>query len=306
MRTLILLFLSHPVLMSYAQIQLPFPDSNATWTQTAAWHTPPDPPGRTAYRYFVNGDTTFVNQDTLFPTTQYKKLSVYYLGDPNTIMTAGYYRTDSNKVYFHENPDPNYNGPGRQYASEQFETANEILLYDFGLEVGDTFMINSTNPIVVSFIDSAILNGNSYKRISFNTLNWWVSDYYWIEGIGSSIGFFPYYYFFEYGVYLNCFNENGEDFIFDLNGGSSCDDVSQNELALIPVNIFPNPATLEINVKGYNPGYLKLCDMPGQIVAEASNSNKLYLGNLAEGLYVLQLFDKKGNIVKAEKIIVNK
>ena len=69
------------------------------------------------------------------------------------------------------------------------------------------------------------------------------------------------------------------------------------------INVFPNPAKSEITVSGYSPAYLKLFDAVGQTVAE-SKSNKLYVGNLSQGLYVLQLFDVKGQQVKTEKVIV--
>lgn len=65
------------------------------------------------------------------------------------------------------------------------------------------------------------------------------------------------------------------------------------------VSISPNPATTEITVNSYSPAYLKLCNAVGQTVAE-SKSNKLYVGNLSQGLYVLQLFDANGQQVKTE------
>jgi hypothetical protein len=70
-------------------------------------------------------------------------------------------------------------------------------------------------------------------------------------------------------------------------------------------NIYPNPVTTELTVIGYNPAALKLCNAVGQTVAQ-SKSNKLYVGNLSQGLYVLQLFDSNGQQVKTEKVIVAK
>ncbi len=72
------------------------------------------------------------------------------------------------------------------------------------------------------------------------------------------------------------------------------------------VSIYPNPATSEITVNGYSPAYLKLFNTLGQTVAEASKSNKLYVGNLSQGLYVLQVFDEKGQPVSIEKVIITK
>ncbi len=71
------------------------------------------------------------------------------------------------------------------------------------------------------------------------------------------------------------------------------------------IKIYPNPVKSEITVSGYSPAYLKLCNAVGQTVAE-SPSNKLYVGNLSQGLYVLQLFDANGQQVKTEKVIVAK
>ena len=71
------------------------------------------------------------------------------------------------------------------------------------------------------------------------------------------------------------------------------------------ISIYPNPVKSEITVSGYSPAYLKLCDAVGQTVAE-SISNKLYVGNLSQGLYVLQVFDANGQAVKTEKVIVVK
>ncbi|MGE0638573.1 MAG: T9SS type A sorting domain-containing protein [Bacteroidia bacterium] len=73
--------------------------------------------------------------------------------------------------------------------------------------------------------------------------------------------------------------------------------------ATINMLIYPNPATTELTVVGYNPAALKLCNTLGQTVAEASNTNKLWLGNLPQGLYLLQVFDNKGALIRVEKVV---
>jgi hypothetical protein len=69
------------------------------------------------------------------------------------------------------------------------------------------------------------------------------------------------------------------------------------------IEVFPNPATEEVTINGYAPSYLKLSNTHGQTVAEANNTNKLWLGNLPQGLYLLQLFDEKGGVVKTERVV---
>lgn len=70
-------------------------------------------------------------------------------------------------------------------------------------------------------------------------------------------------------------------------------------------SVFPNPATTEITVNGFSPTYLKLLNAVGQMVV-MSKGNKLSIGDLPQGLYVLQMFDGNGQQVKSEKVIVAK
>jgi uncharacterized repeat protein (TIGR01451 family) len=67
--------------------------------------------------------------------------------------------------------------------------------------------------------------------------------------------------------------------------------------------IYPNPATTELTIIGYNPAYIILCNTLGQTVAEATNTNKLQIAELQKGLYLLQVFDKKGGLVRVEKVV---
>lgn len=69
------------------------------------------------------------------------------------------------------------------------------------------------------------------------------------------------------------------------------------------IRIYPNPATTELTIVGYNPSGLKLCNTLGQTVADAYNTNKLQIAELQKGLYLLQVFDKKGGLVRVEKVV---
>lgn len=76
-----------------------------------------------------------------------------------------------------------------------------------------------------------------------------------------------------------------------------------DDISSYPTTLFPNPASTEITIIGYSPAYLKLCNTLGQTILEANKTNKLWLGNLPRGLYLLQLFDEKGSLVKTEKVV---
>lgn len=69
------------------------------------------------------------------------------------------------------------------------------------------------------------------------------------------------------------------------------------------IKIYPNPVKTHVTVSGYSSAYLKLSNAVGQIIAE-SKSNSLSVAHLSQGLYVLQLFDAKGQQVHTEKVIV--
>ncbi len=79
--------------------------------------------------------------------------------------------------------------------------------------------------------------------------------------------------------------------------------VGFSEIDINFISIYPNPTSLEITINGYSPAYIKLCNIVGQTVTEAIKTNKLWLGNLSQGLYFLQLFDEKGWLVKTEKLV---
>lgn len=116
----------------------------------------------------------------------------------------------------------------------------------------------------------------------------------------------PSHTFSESGVYSVCLYANNE-----CGTNSLCRIINLVITGIGNINtsviqITPNPANSEITVSGYNPAYLKLCNTLGQTVAEANKSNKLYVGHLSQGLYLLQLFDANGQSVKTEKVIIAK
>jgi hypothetical protein len=68
--------------------------------------------------------------------------------------------------------------------------------------------------------------------------------------------------------------------------------------------VYPNPVNSILNISGDKiPARITLCNTLGQTVAEFSNTNQINVGALANGIYVLQLYDKKGELLKTEKVI---
>ncbi len=144
-------------------------------------------------------------------------------------------------------------------------------------------------------------------QVQFNNASSFGTSYLWDFGNGlTSTQSSPTYQYQTPGNYFVC-----------LSTSNSCGiDTSCQWLNVIPFSIeennlanfiiYTNPATTEITITGIAPAYLKLCNTLGQTVAEANKSNKLYVGNLPQGLYVLQMFDEKGLVVKTERVVVGK
>jgi len=190
----------------FGQFQLPFPDDSVNmsfWTQHR--YTPPDPadpqqiPIANYYYMYLNMGT-----DSIDGNLYHRLFTDFSIG------CIGHYRVDGNKVYYRSD-----------YAEEQNSNdehgvypASEYVLYDFDLIVGDTFQLTPSYDIILANIDSIMINGIYYRKFNFDTpvVANLPFDYHWIEGIGSSIGFYPYFYYFEDFLYFKCFLQNGEDY----------------------------------------------------------------------------------------------
>ncbi len=93
---------------------------------------------------------------------------------------TGFIREDSShKVYYLSNLS---NPTPIQCTQETFES--EKILYDFGVNVGDTVEWKPFNNVVLNVDSVQAPNGDYLKRIQFGTFY----EDFWIEGLGSTIG----------------------------------------------------------------------------------------------------------------------
>lgn len=216
--TIGILFLFISVHVNAQQHDIPFPDSNAIWMMHT--HIPPDPADPFQWSYDCHGqhfthDTTHLNgyiyNNVYLSFSQFNYDFVFE--DISNYLQIGRYRIEGQKVYY-QNLIPQafeiwdycytgYHGGNAEY--------DEFLMYDFGLSVGDTFYLTPSSPIVLESIDSVLIEGTYYRKFHFQSN----SGYHWIEGIGSSIGLFPYFTFFEQFIYFNCFHEDNYDNLFE-------------------------------------------------------------------------------------------
>ena len=215
----------------YGQTYHPFPKDSAVWT-VVAWHYIPFPlpPDYQYYEYDnwhfeVNGNDTLI--DSVRYSIVYRTRGVDFNAKRRYIATL--IREDTNhRIYCYEN-------------------GKEILIYDWGLSVGDTFENDYSqiglSPLIVTNIDSVYLNDNSIrKRITLREVFHSSEDTSWIEGIGDSLS--PLYYLHsqaiaDVGNNLTCFWQKGEYLI----GGTDCTNyTSIEENSDDPeLSIGPNP-----------------------------------------------------------------
>ena len=190
---------------------------------------------------------------------------------------------------------------GIQYGFETFlnfeaqcdwgdiNTFNEHLLYDFGVQEGDT--INScmlSNSAVVSSIEEIDRFGYLRRNLSLD------DDQYTImtEGIGTCIGIFK---------GQECFYTGGGFsyalFNYCIGPFSECNLLTsiKEDLSFDQLYIYPNPVSEKLFIKSStNTEKLFLLNNQGRLIETYMNVNYIDLRNYPSGLYILKVEDKSG------------
>jgi hypothetical protein len=172
--------------------------------------------------------------------------------------------------------------------------------------VGDTFDVQIDQQIVLETIDSVEINGTYYRKFNFEQINWYSGGFYhWIEGIGSQLGFFPYFNGFENYLGFECFHEDPDStgiyptFSYSENG-NGCDFVQLEEIQKSSPIIYPNPASDYIKTELVESGKIIIMNIWGQKLVEEIGSegiNQIDITSLANGLYFIQIDNVKYQVV---------
>jgi len=283
MKKIIIVLLLIAISKIQAQNYFGFPDSNAVWNtyyadMFYAYNINP---------YFVKGDTTFNGQT-------YKKV---------------YQSADTFVNPFNCNLSLLVRDTNQQWLFFNFFNQSEDVLYDFGLEVGDTFEINlDGNPsiYVVSQIDSILLAGQYRKRMYMSNFDQF-NPIEWIEGIGSSKGLIVPYHTLTCGGYnLICFHEN--DVLIYSGSDSSCwfseyvNNVGTEKFESGKgLKIYPNPAKDKIKIE-FNDicenCRVQIFDILGRYQSSeikfSSNIIEIARSELLSGMYFLRIESANG------------
>lgn len=222
---------------------IPISDSNVIWSEI---YYPPITYGEITFeRFALSGEDTSIN------TVSYKKLYLFFdtVFNKSNALYIGGIREESNKKVYYKGSTVHFLKPSyTQIINNGGNENDEIMLYDFSLNVGDTFSNgNLTKPddyLVVTKIDTLLFN-NSYRKVFHFYPIWWVQ---WIEGIGSSKGLL-----FTSGDLptngidndLICFKRNDSVFYFN-NSYTDCipliTNIDDNRNPTSGIKVFPNPS----------------------------------------------------------------
>lgn len=82
------------------------------------------------------------------------------------------------------------------------------------------------------------------------------------------------------------------------------DPLTTNEINLVSLQVYPNPATDVIHVNGGEVAMLALYSATGQLEAIAENSNSIDVTDVNKGLYFLRVYLKNGEVVPPSKVII--
>jgi len=254
-----------------------FPEENAIWSKYCE------------FEGFIDSDTfQQLEGDSIYNGIEYQKIS--FSNDFFSSDNSGLTRVDNEAVYFIPK-----------------DSLNEVLLYDFNLQVGDTFhidpyfQITNINFVTVIEIDSIMTNDGINRKVFHFS-----EGTNWIEGIGALYGSttFPWYFLSLSGdCHLYCYSENSMDvyekqyyefidydvFVYGCSGLVSSNSNVENKLKL---SVYPNPFDDEIVIKSNlnEIELLRLYDSKFSIVAQNKNMKRLKLNSsITSGFYILEI-----------------
>ncbi len=265
---------------SKAQITTPFPDTSASWTVETSYYDFPN----WYYdhvRYFVCGDTLI---------NGYKYYSISNLSNPSDTICSNLpvYRIDSLKVYF------------------WVDDSTEVLKYDFGMQIGDSILVDNGTYGFLSQIDTVTINtGQEVTRylITGNAID----SIYWFYGIGGEYGPFQNAHWFGPYPNLSSFYINGDCYFSSNYCSANLTAIGEKSDVEEEISIYPNPSNgkFTLETDNYQNAAYEILDLNGKIVSSSKLNNRTKEVNLdvANGIYWVRIINKDG--VQTKKLVIN-
>ena len=166
--------------------------------------------------YYPNGYTTYIQSISGLVTLDGVEYKLVSERNPWYQCVLGAVREENRQVFYRRNVGFNQVG---YYDESYFQ--EEVLLYDFNLSVGDEVVVNwMQTPLVVTDESMVEVDGTMRRRLELVGDS---GEEYWIEGVGSSLGFL------DVGSetltggwnYLLCYHE-GDHLVWSNDEYSSC------------------------------------------------------------------------------------
>ena len=243
-------------------------------------------------RYTFDSSPTLINGNTY-----YEKLVSHTPSGNDWSSTNFFYRTDDS---------------GRVYVSY---FANENLVYDYNLEVNDSFYLPNGSDLylVVDKIDSIQLeNGEKRKHLALRCSfdedplhGWGYSN--WIEGLGGERGVYDIYFdecYFDGIVPITLCISRNDTLLYDNPNYDSCWFVTTATVNIKAdiISIFPNPAFDQIQVTGIeNQSEKFIYNLTGEILYDGMD-NPIDVHAFPSGMYILEV-RRKGDYTTYSKFL---
>jgi len=250
MKNLILILLLGIFSPSFSQTSFSVPTKNARWTYKNYDGTPGIPPWTS---------NTGSGADSVFNGVTYHSIGRFL------------FRQDGKKVYNLESD------------------SQEVLLYDFGLEVGDTFKWSFRSDVVNEIYTTYI---DTFEAKVFLFDNWYEQT--WIEGIGNIHGKFdmPLRNLIDGGSELCRFYLNNKQVFIQRGVCWPLGLEDNNSNVKLHLSISPNPTTGEVNITfSQQAKSFELIDIYGRVVKTytvTNNEMKMDWQWLPSGMYVIR------------------
>ncbi len=207
------------------------------------------------------------------------------------------------------------------YSVLSWDLADEELIYDFDLVVGDTFRLDYFNELIVTAVfDTMFLDGILRKTIELQNIvipSWTI---WWVEGIGDLHGGLYYSYGGLGSFYMVCYgNHSGLVYLDNDFTQMDCDNAvdipvpssntNPQETTSPSVLIYPNPVNtgqIMLDVKN-DQGAIEasIYNSSGQFIETLNVTKDEYIDvqHLSSGLYILLLQMEGQNVSK--RIIID-
>jgi len=200
----------------------------------------------------------------------------------------------------------------RMSGSQVYELIDDTdyLLYDFALNVGDTFTVEPagswswSRDLVVTTVDSIVLmDQTKRKRLIFSCMDG-TGEIVWVEGIGDLRGLLSVKSscIFDINESLLCFSEQGE-VLYQNSSAPDCWETTSTEyIERKKVNIHPNPTSDNLNISGMNHTeairYTIYSAAGVKMDVGEIRGNNIPVHTLSPGVYVLELHTEYQKVTK--------